>query len=1249
MRLVSLLALALLTLTTPAEVQPTDDAKDASIDASAAVKRRTSPVHKQLSYLLDENKRLKAEVEDITVKLETPEIRAHRQQVTEAAAKQAEENRRSAEAQAKAEERKAAALKYELEISEAQSTAAVANATALQAALEQARLALEVRKQEALAAAEERAKAEVDREKTRLMTSFAENQRVISEASARQWASISASAAANASLAQAQAERARALATVAEEQRRKAETEALLSSEAKHEARLKAALASEAEAARQQALEAALDSVRTAQRQADVWRNQSELLQAQLTDAQAALNATKAALRVQDVDAAVEQALQGANETLEAVKAAQRGYATDAAARAKEREEEQRHNKFVLEAAQSKVEVAQKELLAAVAQRDAAQAVHAAAVAESKRIADSIQETALQATRAKEEAISAEFRAKEAESKRATAAAEEAKAEALLQAAASRSAEAKAYANASTAALQRSEVERDTALAKAAQAQAEASEASSRLRLEEARVEASRVELVHAQARARQAEAAAREAEALVRQAEAHARSLQADITLAKERAKLAEAEASKARAEATIAESLVTQYDSLVKVAQANATAMGHSRAIAEAQLAAARSMAEMEASKLESKQAEVAIAKAQVEVAKAQEQVEVVRMQREREEHDKRLEAELKQKRALMQDEDELVRAREAQRVDSEERLARLRESERLAVEEKLTARRAEADAAVALAKAKAEAEGRVLEAERTADLRAKEAQAAATASRQRLLDGITAVLDGIGAGALALIKDHLQTVLAALATLMAAYFLAREGAILVRTELTRLLGQPTLVRETSLKRGPAGLLGRWAPTFAVQRSNPSDPFQGVVLSKDIEQKARVLAESTRNAHLNRAPLRHVLLYGPPGSGKTLLATALARHCGLDYAIMAGGDVAPLGAQAVAELNNIFAWAKTSPRGMLLFIDEAEAFLSSRTRGNAGRTMTEEARNALSALLAATGDPSPNLMLVLATNRPGDLDSAVVDRVDENMFLGAPDEEGRLALLSLYLDKYINTNTAEVLSKTQRPWFGRPAQRTLALASDVTPSFLASIAKQSVGLSGRAIAKVMVAAQAAAYGRPARAEDGACVVLKQYILDAIDAEMDKLNRRLGGTGSSPSPPLDRTLYSQGQGTGHAHGGGDRYASMQGKSIRSPTSLDAAHVFWGNGGVPLSHSTGTTVDTDPSSSFVVPGLGAEQAQHDGQQYGHVGKSGGSYGHQAQAQQHRRAVGTRQLMQSPVAQHRSTAATPGSGETPEQD
>ena len=61
-------------------------------------------------------------------------------------------------------------------------------------------------------------------------------------------------------------------------------------------------------------------------------------------------------------------------------------------------------------------------------------------------------------------------------------------------------------------------------------------------------------------------------------------------------------------------------------------------------------------------------------------------------------------------------------------------------------------------------------------------------------------------------------------------------------------------------------------------------------------------------------------------------MFARSLAQHSGLDFAVFTGGDIAPLGRDAVTELHKLFEWAKTSRKGLLLFVDEADAFLQSR-----------------------------------------------------------------------------------------------------------------------------------------------------------------------------------------------------------------------------------------------------------------------------------------------------------------------------
>lgn len=114
------------------------------------------------------------------------------------------------------------------------------------------------------------------------------------------------------------------------------------------------------------------------------------------------------------------------------------------------------------------------------------------------------------------------------------------------------------------------------------------------------------------------------------------------------------------------------------------------------------------------------------------------------------------------------------------------------------------------------------------------------------------------------------------------------------------------------------------------------------------------------------------------------------LARYSGLDYAIFTGGDIGPLGKDAVTELHKIFDWSSRSRRGLLLFLDEADAFLRRRST----ERISEDLRSALNAFLYRTGEPSERFMLIYASNQPEQFDWAVNDRIDEIIPFNLPGE---------------------------------------------------------------------------------------------------------------------------------------------------------------------------------------------------------------------------------------------------------------
>ena len=200
-----------------------------------------------------------------------------------------------------------------------------------------------------------------------------------------------------------------------------------------------------------------------------------------------------------------------------------------------------------------------------------------------------------------------------------------------------------------------------------------------------------------------------------------------------------------------------------------------------------------------------------------------------------------------------------------------------------------------------------------------------------------------------------------------------------------------------------------------------------ENIVLTKDVEERMNRICSGVALARARGAPLRHVLIYGRPGTGKSAMARAMGKGIlGLPYALMSGSDLAPLGKHGPDELRKLLTWAQGQKRGALLIIDEAEAALGRRLRAS-GDTGTESAssqdstseggghaRDALNVLLSMTGSASCHLMLVLTTSNPEALDEAVLDRMDELVELALPSRRERRRILSNSFDRRFRTASA-------------------------------------------------------------------------------------------------------------------------------------------------------------------------------------------------------------------------------------------
>ncbi|KAI3416794.1 uncharacterized protein J3R85_015058 [Psidium guajava] len=243
-------------------------------------------------------------------------------------------------------------------------------------------------------------------------------------------------------------------------------------------------------------------------------------------------------------------------------------------------------------------------------------------------------------------------------------------------------------------------------------------------------------------------------------------------------------------------------------------------------------------------------------------------------------------------------------------------------------------------------------------------------------------------------------------------------------------------------------------------------------------------------------RRPARGLLLFGPPGNGKTMLAKAVASESDATFFNVSASSLTSKWVGEGEKLVRTLFMVAISRQPSVIFIDEIDSIMSTRlaNENDASRRLKSEF---LIQFDGVTSNPNDLVIVVGATNKPQELDDAVLRRLVKRIYIPLPDENGRRLLLR---------------NKLKGQSFSLPSGDLERLARDTegySGSDLQALCEEAAMMPIRELGTNILKVRANQVVRPLRYEDfqKAMTVIRPSLQRSKWEELEQWNKEFGSS----------------------------------------------------------------------------------------------------------------------------------------------